>query len=97
MVYFKSTALWVLSIVFFLNLTVAHAQFLESLLGTNRNNVNTSSRDDILSLNNTEDELTFEEVICRDIETFPKLFHHATSGATRNVNLDWITLRMQVM
>ena len=73
MAYFKLIALWVLSIVFFLNLTVTHAQFLESFLGTGRNNVNTSSRDDIFSPDNTEDELTFEEVICRDIDTFPKI------------------------
>ena len=72
MAYFKLTALWVLSFVFFLNLTVTHAQFLENLLGTGRNNVNTSSRDDIFSPDNSLDELTFEEVICRDIETFPK-------------------------
>ena len=70
--YFKSKTLFVLSVIFLLNFHVTHAQFLESLLGGSRNSANTLSRDDRLSTESMDEELTFEQVICRDIETFPK-------------------------
>lgn len=70
--YFKLTTLFVLSVILFPNSHVIHAQFLESLFGSSRSSADSLSRDDILSTESMDEELTFEQVICRDIETFPK-------------------------
>ena len=71
--YFKLTIIFISSFVFFMNSKLTHAQFLESLFGNIQRSENGVSRDDLLSPENTGDELTFEEVICRDIDTFPKI------------------------
>lgn len=76
--YFILTTLFLSSIIFFVISHVAHAQFLESFFGNTQSSENTLSRDDILSPESTGDELTFDEVICRDMETFPKIIFSKT-------------------
>ena len=57
--------------VYFLLSDGAAAQFLRSLLQDSTNNNETVLRDDLPS-DLKQDELLYEEIICRDIDTFPK-------------------------
>ena len=63
--------------IFFLALltlspSIASAQVLENFFRNNNGNSNFSIRDDIPLNEKTDDELTFEELICRDKKKFPQ-------------------------
>ena len=51
---------------------VGHAQFLNDLFSKREDQTSASNRDDLPNSGVEEDELTFDDLICRDKEQFPK-------------------------
>ena len=62
-----------ISLIFsFLVPDIGHAQFLNDLFSKKEDQTSASNRDDLPNSGFEEDELSFDDLICRDKEQFPK-------------------------